>query len=349
VLVRAFVQESRDPTPRGPDLPGQVLFIVGVGALTYALIEGPHSGWLSPLILGLLIGSAAIAVAFVLTELRARDPMMDVRVFRDRVYSVAIIILFSALFAVYGLLLVITQYFQTVEDYSPELAGVLMLAFTAPTIVLAPIAGGIAARMGGRLPSLVGLLSLLVGLTVVGLGIGTLIVVVLVGLFFVGAGAGLALTPTTNVAMSSIPAERSGMASGIMSAQRALGSTAGFAIMGSVLAAVVAATLPAKFSPYLTEPQLSEAVDVVVEDANPRAVVSIMGPGQPLPESVTEQDELVDAADESFSEGIRVAIAVGGVVVLLALIAGYVVLPKATKEEADEEGEAAGLAREEGS
>ena len=89
VLVRAFVEESHDPTPRGLDLPGQVLFIVAVGALTYALIEGPHSGWLSPVILGLLIGSAVLVVAFVVAELRARDPMMDVRVFRDRVYTVA--------------------------------------------------------------------------------------------------------------------------------------------------------------------------------------------------------------------------------------------------------------------
>ena len=58
-----------------------------------------------------------------MSELRSRDPMMDVRVFRDRVYTVAILTLFAALFAIYGLLLIITQYFQNVEDYSPELAG----------------------------------------------------------------------------------------------------------------------------------------------------------------------------------------------------------------------------------
>ena len=61
---------------------------------------------------------------FVVAELRAADPMMDVRVFRDRVYSAAIFTLFAILFAVYGLLLVITQYFQNIRDYSPERAGV---------------------------------------------------------------------------------------------------------------------------------------------------------------------------------------------------------------------------------
>ena len=71
---------------------------------------------------------------------------------------------------------------------------------------------------------------------------------VLFGLVLVGAGAGLSISPTTNVAMSSIPPDRAGMASGIMSAQRALGSTAGFAVMGSVFAAVVVGH-PAPASP----------------------------------------------------------------------------------------------------
>ena len=152
---------------------------------------------------------------------------------------------------------------------------------------------------------------LVLGLGVVAAGIGGALPVVLLGLLLCGCAGGLVVAPTTNVAMASIPPDRSGMASGIMSAQRALGSTAGFAIMGSVLAAVIATTLPTKFAPYLSEPALSEAVDIVVEDANPRAVVSLIGPGQPLPDgSITE--ELVAAADESFVEGIRAAIAVGG-------------------------------------
>ena len=76
-----------------------------------------------------------------MAELHAADPMMDVRVFRDRVYTVAVLTLFAVLFAIYGLLLVITQYFQNIKGYSPERAGLIMLAQTAPMIVLAPIAG----------------------------------------------------------------------------------------------------------------------------------------------------------------------------------------------------------------
>src|SRR5262245_14453573 len=114
LLARAFVEESRDPRPRSIDPVGQLLFIAAVGALTYALIEGPHTGWRTPLIVGLLVGSAVLIAVFIFAELRSSDPMMDVRVFRDRVYTVAIITLFSLLFSVYGLLLVTTQYLQNV-------------------------------------------------------------------------------------------------------------------------------------------------------------------------------------------------------------------------------------------
>ena len=107
--------------------------------------------------------------------------------------------------------------------------------------------------------------------------------------------------------MSSIPPERSGMASGIMSAQRALGSTAGFAIMGSILAVVVGATLPGKLETLIPDPtERQEAVDDIVDTANPRAVVGLIGPGKPIDDvPVSDVDGVVDAADDAFVEGIR--------------------------------------------
>jgi len=327
LMARAVVDESRDPTARGLDLRGQVLFVAAVGALTYALIEGPHSGWRSTPILVLLVGSAVLAVVFVVAELRADDPMMDVRVFGDRVYSVAIVTLFTVMFCIYGVLLLVTQYFQNVEDYSPEVAGVLILAFSVPVAVLSPISGRLAGRSGGRWPILAGVTSLVVGLGVMAAGVGGALVGVVVGLVLVGASPGMSVAPATNVAMSAISPDRSGMASGIMSAQRALGSTAGYAIMGSVLAAVVAASLPAKIAPVVAEPGRSEIVAAVAEDANPRGVASVMGPGRPLPDRVGERAELIAAADESFVEGIRVALAVGAGLAVVVLVLGYFVFP----------------------
>jgi hypothetical protein len=171
--------------------------------------------------------------------------------------------------------------------------------------------------------------------------------IIVIGLLLVSVATGLSLSPTTNVAMASIPPDRAGMASGIMSAQRALGSTAGFAIMGSVLAAVVGSVLPAKFEPFLPEPARTAAVQAVVDDANPRAVVALIGPGKPLPDAVAERQELVDAADDAFAEGIRAALTVGLVLSVLALIAGAKVFPKGVAEEHEEVVEAHALASSE--
>jgi len=118
-LTLAFVKESKDPVRRSLDPPGQVLFIVGVGTITYALVEGPHDGWSSPLIVGLLVVSTVVTTLFIRTELHSSDPMMDVRVFRDRVYTAAIVTIFAVLFAIYGTMLLITQYLQNVRGYSP--------------------------------------------------------------------------------------------------------------------------------------------------------------------------------------------------------------------------------------
>jgi predicted MFS family arabinose efflux permease len=91
-----------------------------------------------------------IITAFVLVELRVIDPMMDVRVFADRVYSTAIITIFCVLFGIYGSLLLITQYFQNIRDYSAEDAGFLMISMTLPVIVLALIAGRARRRWSRR-------------------------------------------------------------------------------------------------------------------------------------------------------------------------------------------------------
>jgi EmrB/QacA subfamily drug resistance transporter len=333
-----FVTESRDPVEHRFDWAGQVLFIVGIAAITYALVEGPHSGWTSPVILGLLLGSIIVMTAFVLVELREADPMMDVRVFRDRVYSTAIATIFGVLFGIYGTLLVITQYFQNIRDYSAEEAGFLLISMTIPVIVLAPIAGRLTARLGGRRPTLVGVSLIAAGLALLTATVGGPVGWTLVGLALVGCAGGLAVAPATSVAMTSIPPDRSGMASGILSAQRALGSTAGFAIMGSVLAAVVALTLPGKFEPYIPdETQRTEAVDEVVENANPRAVTALLAPGKPLSDDIKEEPELVDAADDAFVEGLRASMGLAFLVALGTLIAGYVVFPRGGAEAAGEE------------
>lgn len=332
VLVRAVVTESRDPADREADLRGQLLFILGVGALTYGLIQGPQRGWASPEIVALLVGSLAVLAVFVLAELRARQPMMDVRLFGDRAYTAAIVTIFAVLFGIYGSFLVVTQYFQNVQGYSAQATGLLMLANTVPTVVLSPVAGRLAGRIGGRRPTLVGVSCAVAGLCLLAFGPGAGLAVVLAGLFLLGCAGGLAIAPATNVAMGSVPEDRAGMASGIMSAQRALGSTAGYAVMGSVLAAVVALSLPGDLEAAIPDAaERQQVVEAVVADANPSAAIAVMGPGpvtsRGLP-AVT--DEALAAADGAFDAGIRAAQLVAAGLAVVALVVGWFLLPRQT-------------------
>jgi EmrB/QacA subfamily drug resistance transporter len=329
VLTLRVVVESRDPASRSFDVPGQLLFIGGIGALVYALIQGGHDGWLSAVIIACFAVALVLLVAFVRYELHTPDPMMDVRVFKDGVYDAAIYAVFATLFCVYGSLFIITQYFQNVREYSPEETGLLMLAMTIPTIVMSPLTGRIVAARGARTPTLTGLVCVAIGTGILAAGDASKLWVTLLGLAFIGTAAGLAVAAGTSEAMGTIPPERSGMASGILSTQRGLGSTAGFAIMGSILAVTVSVALPKNLEPIIPDAQQrDQVVDTVVDDANPQAVASLVGPGKPLPDNVTEDDEVLAAADDAFVSGVRVAMLVGFVVALSALIVGWVLFPR---------------------
>ena len=343
VLTYLFVEESSDPDDHSFDAVGQVLFIVGIGALAYALVEAPVYGFSSPAILVPLIASAVILIGFAVFELRSRDPMMDVRVFANIPYTAAITTMFTVLFCAYGTLLVITQYLQNINGYSAERTGFILLAFSIPAMVMAPIAGRLAARFGGRRPTLAGIASACIGTVLLAAGVGQPLWIVMLGLFALGTAGGLAVAPATAVAMASIPPERSGMASGILSTQRGLGSTAGFAIMGTILALVVAAQLPEKLEPVIRNPvERSIVVDDIVEAANPQAVPAVIG--RAPARGADQRAEVIEAADSAFVDGIRLAELVGFVLVAGTFVFGWIVFPRSEKaEEADELAEAAAL------
>ena len=349
LLTAKFVDESRDTRPRRLDLPGQLLFVVTVGAFAYAVIEGPRSGWRSTEIVTLFAVSIAALVAFILVERSSPDPMMDLTLFRDRTYSLAILTIFTVLFAVYGMLLVITQYLQNVRGFSPTAAGLLLLPYSATCTLVSIRAGKLTGVLGSRRLILAGLVSQIVGFSTLIAGMGHNTTIVVVGMVFSSLGSALCLTPITSLAMTAVPPERAGMASGIMSAQRALGSTVGFAVLGSVLAASLTATLSAHLAQALPNPaERREVAETIIGNANPRAYAAEIGPGRPIVhmDPATEA-AILAAADRDFVEGIRWAL--GCAVVLLAVVlgAGWAGFPRGHGGLADAKREAGRLETEE--
>ena len=348
-LTWCFVAESRDERPRRFDIPGQLLFIIAVGAFAFAVIEGPQAGWLSREILTLFVIVGLALTAFIFCERRSADPMMDLMLFRDRTYSLAIITIFAVLFGTYGMLLVITQYLQNVRGFSPTDAGLLLFPFSASMMIVSLTAGKLVGVVGSRRLILLGLASEIIGLAVLIAGLQASTVAVSAGLLFVGVGAALCLAPITSLAMTAVPASRAGMASGIMSVQRALGSTVGFAVLGSILAAALTATLSAHLTGALPDPtEREEVAATIIQNANPRAYSVEIGPGRPIQHiDAATQKAILAAADSDFVNGIRFSLATAMVLLALVLAAGFVWFPRGKHSIADAEREARAVASEE--
>jgi EmrB/QacA subfamily drug resistance transporter len=324
-LSLRFVAESRDERQRELDLPGQALFVVAVGCLAYTVIEGPKSGWSSPLILVLFAMAAIGGFVFVLAERRAADPMMDISLFRDREYSLAVATLFMVLFSIYGMLLLATQYLQNVRGYSAVQTGLMILPFSIGTTIFSLVAGRLVGHFGARRPVLFGLAALIVGLLALVVSGSGSVPFVLMGFGMCGIGAGLCVTPVTTIAMTSVPPQRAGMASGIMSAQRAIGSTVGYAVLGSVLAAWLAATLDRDLASVVPDASARRVVAAaIVSSANPHAQVAEIVPRHPIAHRDPDiEDAITRVADGDFVQGIRVALGIAVVLLSIVLLAGW--------------------------
>jgi MFS family permease len=275
--------------------------------------------------------------------------MMDLALFRDRTYSLAIATIFSVLFSIYGMLLVTTQYLQNVRGYSPTDTGLLLLPFSVTMTIVSLKAGRLVGKVGTRLPILFGLSSLIAGLAIMIVSMSVSMVAIEFGLAFASLGGALCLTPITSLAMTAVPPERAGMASGIMSAQRAIGSTVGFAVLGSILAAWLAMTLDRDLAAVLPDSiERREVTMAIVGNASPRAYAAEIGPRRPIQhESAVLQDGILRAADDDFVQGIRLALASAVGLLAIVLAAGIVWFPRHKEAIADAEHEAAKIEKEE--
>jgi EmrB/QacA subfamily drug resistance transporter len=234
MLTALFVPESKSPRARKLDPVGQLLIIVLLAALVYALIEGPGSGWTSPKILSCCAVSAAALVALASYEPRRPEPLIDPRFFRSAPFSGAVVIAICAFAALGGFLLVNTLYLQDVRGYSPLLAGVYTLPMAAMTAICSPLSGRLVGARGTR-PSL---LVAGVGLTAAGLILahvtsGTATIILLASYVLFGLGFGMVNAPITNSTVSGMPRSQAGVAAGVASTSRQVGSSLGVAVIGS--------------------------------------------------------------------------------------------------------------------
>jgi EmrB/QacA subfamily drug resistance transporter len=237
-LTRRFVPESRAPHPRRLDAVGQLLVIVLFGSLTYAIIEGPSSGWLSGQSAA-LFGLAALALAALLPyESRRREPLLELRFFRSVPFSGASVIAVCAFAALGGFLFLNTLYLQEVRGFSALEAGLCTLPIAAMTLIFAPLSGRLVGRRGPRISLLVGGFGITLGASLLtGLGAHTSVVSLIPAYVIFGIGFGMVNPPITNTAVLGMPPAQAGVAAAVASTSRQLGQTLGVAVVGAVAAA----------------------------------------------------------------------------------------------------------------
>jgi len=240
-LTAGFVPESRAPRPRRLDPVGQLLVIVALATLTYAIIQAPRSGWTSALILGLFACSALATVALVVYELRRVEPLIQVRFFRSGPFSGANAIAVLTFASIGGFLFLNTLYHQEVRKLSPLHAGLYMLPMALMLLVFAPVSGRLVASFGPR-PSMVagGAGMAVAGLMLTGLTPTRSVPLLLGAYFLFGIGFGLEKPPITNTAISGMPAEQAGVAAAIASTSRQIGITLGVAVIGAIAGGTLA-------------------------------------------------------------------------------------------------------------
>ena len=247
-LAQRFVPESRAPHPRRVDPVGQVLVVVVLAALSYAIIEGPGAGWGSARIVGAFAVAGAALLGLLGYEPRRREPLIELRLFRSAPFSGATSIAVTALCALAGLLFLNTLYLQEVRGLSPLHAGLYTLPTAVAMMVASPVSGRLVGAFGARIPLLIGGTAIAAGgVALTGLTTTTSTATLLAIYALFGLGFGMVNAPITSTAVSGLPRAQAGVAAAFASTSRQVGQTLGVAIIGTAVTARIHGSLAAGF------------------------------------------------------------------------------------------------------
>ncbi|TDD70144.1 MFS transporter [Actinomadura rubrisoli] len=244
VAAVLIIPESRGPASR-PDLVGALLSIIGMTALVWGVICIPRDGWSSPQVrIGFVVAAAAIA-GFAFWERHVREPMLPMKLFRDRNFSGASLSIVLLSFSSGGLMLALTQYLQFVLGYGPMKTGVAFIPLIVSVMAFNGIGVVVDKRLGARV-------ALAAGLAVLGAGFGLLAMMspgdgyprLVLALVVMGMGSGVAGPAAYGTLLAALPPDRAGVGSAVNDTVQQVGQALSVAILGSVLTAAYSSAMP---------------------------------------------------------------------------------------------------------
>jgi EmrB/QacA subfamily drug resistance transporter len=334
VLGRALIPTTERDPDEALDPAGALLSIVGLVGFLYAIIEVPDKGWSDPIVLVTFFVGVVFLAAFGWWETHTAHPMLDLHFFQNARFTAASGTITLTFFALYGSTFLLTQYFQFVLLYSPLKAGMLTAPVAVGIMGMAPQAPKLVDRIGTKLVVVLGLTVVVFGLLLYGsdLVMSSIPGGVAVRLLF-GVGMGCVMAPATESIMGSLPKAKAGVGSAVNDTTRQTGGALGVAVIGSVFAA--------RYHAVISVPAgLPKAAGPLVYDSIGRALDATRQLGL----SATQSTAVHDAARLAFLSGMRVAVFVGAVFVVIAAVVAYRYLPAhAVDVDDDDHAEAIGM------
>ena len=229
-LVIRWEEQSFDPL-------GALLLAVGLCCLMLGLSFGQDLGWHSPVIYGLLAGAVAVAITFVMVEFHVAEPIVDFKLFRNRLFAAALFSSFLCFLSLFAVMFLMPFYLEDLLGLSAEEAGFLMTAVPLSIMVVAPVSGWLSDRFGSQILSSLGLAISCAGLWFLSrLTAQASNMDIIWRLVVTGLGQGIFQPPNNNAIMGAVPKHRVGIASGFLATVRVLGQASSVALSGAVFA-----------------------------------------------------------------------------------------------------------------
>ncbi len=236
-LAFRFVPSKKPAGGQFFDYQGAITLFISLLSLLLALTLGQRIGFTQPSVLALLFSALASLSLFILIELKSRDPMLNLRLFRNRFFSASLIMAMITFISIAGTTFLMPFYLENVLGYVPSKVGLLLAVVPTILAIVSPVAGALSDHFGSRAISLIGLVLLLIGYSAMRtLGTETTATGFILRFLAVGLGMGVFQSPNNSAIMGAAPKDRLGVISGVLAITRTLGQTTGIAILGSVWA-----------------------------------------------------------------------------------------------------------------
>jgi EmrB/QacA subfamily drug resistance transporter len=332
VLGAFLVPKSKDPEEAALDPVGAALSILGISSLVYGLIHAPSAGWTGTSTLVAFGIGATVLVAFVLWELSRDEPMLDMHYFSNPAFSTGAGGMVLVFLSMFGVMFLITQYFQLVLGYSALSASLRFLPMAPIMMIVSPMTPRIVAKFGHNRTVATGMTLVACGfLLFTRLQVDTAYPYVLFCMLFLVSGIALTMSPMTAAIMSAVPPRRAGAGSAMNDATRELGAALGVAVLGSIAASRYSAALGSSVA----------GLPAPAQAAVQSSLASALDVASHLPAEAAAA--LTSAAQHAFVSGIHVAAFAGAALALSAASLVVRFLPRRIEQPGAPLGAAAAL------